>query len=26
LMQESAPQWAHMLKDDGVDAVFLTAG
>ena len=26
LMRESAPQWAHMLKDDGVDAVFLTAG
>jgi D-proline reductase (dithiol) PrdB len=26
LMQESAPQWAQMLKDDGVDAVFLTAG
>jgi D-proline reductase (dithiol) PrdB len=26
LMQESAPQWARMLKDDGVDAVFLTAG
>ncbi len=26
LMQESAPQWAQMLKDDGVDALFLTAG
>ncbi len=26
LMNESAPQWAQMLKDDGVDAVFLTAG
>ena len=26
LMQESAPQWAQMLEDDGVDAVFLTAG
>ena len=26
LMQESAPQWAQMLKEDGVDAVFLTAG
>jgi len=26
LMEESAPQWAQMLKDDGVDAVFLTAG
>jgi len=26
LVQESAPQWAQMLKDDGVDAVFLTAG
>jgi len=26
LMQESAPQWAQMLKHDGVDAVFLTAG
>ncbi len=26
LMQESAPQWAQMLKDDGVDAVFLTPG
>jgi D-proline reductase (dithiol) PrdB len=26
LMQESAPQWAQLLKDDGVDAVFLTAG
>ena len=26
LMQESAPAWAQMLKDDGVDAVFLTAG
>src|SRR5215469_11942120 len=26
LMQESAPQWAHMLKADNVDAVFLTAG
>ena len=26
LMQESAPQWAQMLKDDGVDAVFLIPG
>lgn len=26
LMQESAPQWAQMLKDDSVDAVFLTPG
>jgi D-proline reductase (dithiol) PrdB len=26
LMQESAPAWAQMFKDDGVDAVFLTAG
>ena len=26
LIKESAPQWAQMLKDDGVDAVFLTAG
>ena len=26
LMQESGPQWAQMLKADGVDAVFLTAG
>jgi len=26
LMQVAAPQWAQMLKDDGVDAVFLTAG
>jgi D-proline reductase (dithiol) PrdB len=26
LVQESAPQWAQMLKADGVDAVFLTAG
>jgi D-proline reductase (dithiol) PrdB len=26
LMQESAPQWAQMLRDDGVDAVFLTPG
>jgi D-proline reductase (dithiol) PrdB len=26
LMQEVAPQWAQMLKDDGVDAVFLTPG
>jgi D-proline reductase (dithiol) PrdB len=26
LMQEVAPQWAQILKDDGVDAVFLTAG
>ena len=26
LMQEAAPQWAQMLKDDGVDAVFLTPG
>ena len=26
LVQESAPRWAQMLKDDGVDAVFLTAG
>jgi D-proline reductase (dithiol) PrdB len=26
LMQESAPQWAQMLKEDGVDTVFLTAG
>ena len=26
LMQESAPQWAQMLKADGVDAVFLTPG
>jgi len=26
LMQESAPQWAQMLEDDGVDAVFLTPG
>jgi D-proline reductase (dithiol) PrdB len=26
LMQESAPQWAQMLKDDGVDAIFLTPG
>lgn len=26
LVNESAPQWAQMLKDDGVDAVFLTAG
>jgi D-proline reductase (dithiol) PrdB len=26
LVQESAPQWAQMLKDDGVDAVFLTPG
>jgi D-proline reductase (dithiol) PrdB len=26
LVQESAPRWAHMLKDDGVDAAFLTAG
>jgi D-proline reductase (dithiol) PrdB len=26
LIKESAPQWAHMLKEDGVDAVFLTAG
>src|SRR6266581_3048032 len=25
LVQESAPQWAQMLKDDGVDTVFLTA-
>ena len=26
LVQESAPQWAQMLKDDGVGAVFLTPG
>jgi D-proline reductase (dithiol) PrdB len=26
VMQESAPLWAQMLKDDGVDAVFLTPG
>jgi D-proline reductase (dithiol) PrdB len=26
LVQESAPQWAQMLKKDGVDAVFLTPG
>jgi D-proline reductase (dithiol) PrdB len=26
LVQESAPQWAQLLKADGVDAVFLTAG
>lgn len=26
LINESAPQWAQTLKDDGVDAVFLTAG
>jgi hypothetical protein len=26
LMQESAPQWSQMLKEDGVDAVFLTPG
>ena len=26
LMQESAPAWAQMLKDEHVDAVFLTAG
>jgi D-proline reductase (dithiol) PrdB len=26
LMNESAPQWAQMLKTDRVDAVFLTAG
>ena len=26
LMQESAPAWAQLLKDDRVDAVFLTAG
>ena len=26
LMQEVAPRWAQMLKDDGVDAVFLTPG
>jgi hypothetical protein len=26
LMQEVAPQWAQILKDDGVDAVFLTPG
>ena len=26
LVQESAPQWAQMLKDDGVDAVLLTPG
>ncbi len=26
LINETAPQWASMLKDDGVDAVFLTAG
>ncbi|MDQ2716096.1 MAG: glycine/betaine/sarcosine/D-proline family reductase selenoprotein B [Chloroflexota bacterium] len=26
LINESAPQWAQMLKDDNVDAVFLTAG
>jgi D-proline reductase (dithiol) PrdB len=26
LMQEVAPQWAQLLKDDGVDAVFLTPG
>jgi D-proline reductase (dithiol) PrdB len=26
LMQERAPRWAQMLKDDGVDAVFLTPG
>jgi hypothetical protein len=26
LIKESAPQWAHMLKEDAVDAVFLTAG
>ena len=26
LINESAPQWAQMLKEDGVDAVFLTAG
>ena len=26
LIQECAPQWAQMLKDDGVDAIFLTAG
>ncbi|MBA2677747.1 MAG: hypothetical protein H0U76_05050 [Ktedonobacteraceae bacterium] len=26
LRDETAPQWAQMLKDDGVDAVFLTPG
>jgi len=26
LMNETAPQWAQMLKEDGVDAVFLTPG
>jgi D-proline reductase (dithiol) PrdB len=26
LMQAVAPQWAQLLKDDGVDAVFLTPG
>jgi D-proline reductase (dithiol) PrdB len=26
LVQESAPRWAQMLKEDGVDAVFLTPG
>lgn len=26
LINESAPQWAQMLQDDNVDAVFLTAG
>ncbi|SRR6266487_288561 len=26
LIKESAPQWAQMLKDDHIDAVFLTAG
>ena len=26
LVQESAPAWAQMLKDDGVDAIFLTPG
>jgi D-proline reductase (dithiol) PrdB len=26
VVQESAPRWAQMLKADGVDAIFLTAG
>jgi D-proline reductase (dithiol) PrdB len=26
LIHETAPQWAQMLKEDGVDAVFLTSG
>ncbi|GAC1374776.1 MAG: hypothetical protein NVS2B12_34930 [Ktedonobacteraceae bacterium] len=26
LRDETAPQWAQMLKDDGVDAVFITPG